>query len=352
MAHKWDPICPMPRGLVRPVRLDPNGRHGPTRGQARGRRFRGLGGGWYVDASAPDIPEQRVLEQAVKAPPEAVVTGWAALRLHRGGFFDGVMADGRTTMPVPLVVPRESKTRGTSEVTLSREPLAADEVTVVAGIRCTRPERAVFDEMRRTRELREAVVVADMAAAALITSAARVGRYWEAHRSWRRASLVEEALSLMSERSRSPQETRYRLIWVLDAGLPVPLVNQPIWDLSGTLLGFADLLDEEAGLVGEFDGADHRGAGRHTADLGRQETFERVELEVCRSTGLDLLRPDSVVSRVRFHRSRARWLPPEKRAWTLTPPPTWDPPQSLDAYLEEREFFEEVRRQDERLGLL
>lgn len=235
---------------------------------------------------------------------------------------------------------------------LSREPLEVDEVTTIEGVRCTRPERAVFDEMRRTRDVREAVVVADMAAAALITSASRLTRYWQAHRSWRRATLVEQALPLVSERSRSPQETRYRLVWVLDAGLPVPLVNQPVWDLDGTLLGIADLLDEEAGLVGEFDGADHRGAMRQTRDLGRQEKFERVLLEVCRTTGLDLLDRCGVVSRIHFRRSRARWLRPEDRAWTLTPPPTWEQAQSLDAYLEEREFFAEVRRNDERLGLV
>lgn len=352
MAHKWDPICPSPQGLVRPVRRDATGRLGPTRGQARGSRYRGLGGGWYVDAAAPALPEQRILEQAAKAPADAAVTGWAALRLYRGGFFDGLKPDGRTPMPVPLVVPRTSKMRGNDEVVLSREPLRDDEVSLVEGIRCTSPERAVFDEMRRTRDLREAVVVADMAAAALITSVSRVTGYWSAHRSWRRASLVERALGLVSERSRSPQETRYRLIWVLDAGLPVPLVNQPIWDLAGSLLGIADLLDEEAGLVGEFDGADHRRLGRHTADLGRQDGFERVELEVCRATGLDVLRPDLVVSRIHFRRSRARWLRPDERAWTITPPPTWETPQSLDAYLEEREFFEEVRRNDERLGLV
>ena len=35
-------------------------------------------------------------------------------------------------------------------------------------------------------------------------------------------------------------------------------MNCPVHDRSGRLLGIADLLDEEAGLVVEFDGADHR----------------------------------------------------------------------------------------------
>jgi hypothetical protein len=27
--HKWDPVCPPPTGLVRPVRIDPTGLTGP-----------------------------------------------------------------------------------------------------------------------------------------------------------------------------------------------------------------------------------------------------------------------------------------------------------------------------------
>lgn len=350
MAHKWDPICREPSGLVRPVRIDPDGVSGPTRGRAQGPRYRGLGSGWYVDASAPDLPEQRILEESVKLPPDAAVTGWAALRLRRGGFFDGLEPDGRTKMPVPFVVPPHCKSRGKPGVALSREPLEAHEVTRIEGIRCTSPERAVFDEMRRRGDVRESVVVGDMAAAALITSIARLTRYWRTHRSWRRATLVEQAIALMSEDSRSPQETRFRQVWVLDAGLPPPLVNQPIWNRSRQLLGIADLLDEASGLVGEFDGADHRKIRRHTDDLARQQRFEQVGLEVCRVTGLDLLRRALVVERIHFRRSQALWLPADRRAWTVNPPPTWDPPQSLDAYLEERDFFEEMRRMEHEAG--
>src|SRR3954447_802486 len=68
---------------------------------------------------------------------------------------------------------------------------------------------------------------------------------------------MRAALDLASEDSRSPNETRMRLVWVLDAGLPVPAVNQPVYDLDGRLLGVADLLDVAAGVVGEYDGEDH-----------------------------------------------------------------------------------------------
>ena len=353
MPHKWDPVCRPPKRLVRPVRTDRLGVTGPTPEQARGRRWRRTSHGHYVPSWVePDVPEQRVLEQSVRLPAGGAVTGWAALRLHRAGFFDGLAVDGSTELPVPLAVGPRGKLRGDHKVALSREPLGADEIVVLHGIPCTKVPRALFDEMRRPRDLRSAVVAMDMAAAALLTSIRRMRDYWLDHRSWRRASLVGEALGLASEDSKSPQETRYRLVWVLDAGLPPPLVNQRVWGRDGNLLGIADLLDEEAGLVGEFDGADHRTAAGHTRDLARQLRLERHGLEVCRVTGLDLLDQARVVDRLHFHRDRALRLPVEERAWTTTPPAGRDREQTLDEYLEVREWQEQLNREAARAGLM
>lgn len=289
-----------------------------------------------------ELPEQRILEQSVRLPRGGAVTGWASLRLHRGAFFDGLAPDGKTRLPVPLAVGSLSKMRGDGLVQVSREPLDPSEVVVVNGIPCTAVRRALFDEIRRTRELREAVVAMDMAAAALLVSIRRMREYLAARGSWRRSSLVQRALGLASERSRSPQETRTRMIWELDAGFPRPLVNQEVRDLRGRLLGIADLLDVEAGLVGEFDGADHRSAVRHTRDLDREGGFRRAGLEVFRVTGIDVLHPGRVVERMRFHRSAARWLPPENRLWTVELPRGTQREQTLDEYLDERDFLREV----------
>ncbi len=49
---------------------------------------------------------------------------------------------------------------------------------------------------------------------------------------------------LASEHSRSPNETRLRLIVELDAGITALHVNCPVHDRDGRLLGIADLLDE------------------------------------------------------------------------------------------------------------
>lgn len=75
--------------------------------------------------------------------------------------------------------------------------------------------------------------------------------------------LVRSALLLADERSWSPFESRVRVVWVVECGLPRPLVNQEVFDRrTGRLLGVADLLDIEAGLVVECDGGEHAKAGR------------------------------------------------------------------------------------------
>jgi hypothetical protein len=51
-------------------------------------------------------------------------------------------------------------------------------------------------------------------------------------------------------------------------------VNQPVYDLSGNLLGVADLLDPDAGLVTEFDGQQHRERAQRRADNVREERLE------------------------------------------------------------------------------
>lgn len=330
-------MCPPPRRLVRPVRRDPAGEQGPTRGESVGPRWRRTSQGFYVPSDVDGaLPEQRIMEQSVRLPEGGAVTGWGSLRLWGGGFFDGFSRDGISLLPVPLAVGADHSPRQDGQVCLSRERLDPDEVVVRHGVPCTREPRALFDEMRRMNDLREAVVAMDMAAAARIASVAQMRSYLQERTTWRRSRLVAKALTLASEQSRSPNETRMRLLWQLDAGLPPPLVNQPVWDPSGRLLGIADLLDPVAGVVGGFDGADHRWARRHSRDVAREDGFRRHGLEYFKVTGIDLADPALVVDRMRSTRARASWDPESRRRWTIDPPAGWPREQTLDEYLEHR----------------
>lgn len=331
---KWRPRCPPARNLVVPVRLDPTGVAGPTRHQARRGRWRQTTYGFHVPTPTDStIVEQRVLEQSMRAGADGAVTGWAALRLYGAAFFDGLAPDGRTQLPVPLAAPR--KLIDTPESVGSRVSLAGHRIWLVQGVRCVGVERAVVDEILRGDDLREAVVVIDMACAARITSLRRIRSYVDRHpRSGNKRVLA--AIALADEHSLSPQETRMRLVWVLDAGWSRPLCNRTVFGVDGAVLGRPDLLDPAVGVFGEYDGALHRDRARHRDDVARLERFRNRGLEPFVIVAGDT--PAQQVERMESARARALARPAGARAWTLEPP-SWAPAPpyaSLDDELDDR----------------
>lgn len=328
MGHRWDPIAPPVTGLVTPVRVDPTGRLGPTRGQARGTKWRVVGRGLAVPAHVgDDLVEQRILEAYASAGPRAVVTGWAALRLHGGGFFDGLARDGRTRLPVPVAANGERL--GSRDGRLAvRLTVPADEVVTIHGMRCAIPERALFDEMRRIGHVPEMAVAVGAACAAQLTSLRRMELYRSTRRWYRDVRVIARALEMSVEDCRSPQEDRFRMIWEYHAGWGRPLRNRSVLDLDGRLVAVPDLLDPARGVVGEYAGADHRDIDRHESDIAREAALRGVGLEYVEVVGRDLSHPDRVAQRMREAASRAGVLP---RRWQLGPPtsPTLD--EILDA---------------------
>lgn len=322
----WEPRCTWPDGLVTPARVDPSGRTGPTRGQAQRGRWRRVAPELYVPVDAPGRVEQRIVEQAGRLEGGGAVTGWAALRVQGAAYFDGCERVGSAPLPVPLLSPRQLV--DTPSSTASRARLHDDEVVVVHGIRCTRPERALSDEIERIGEIRGAVVAVDMACAARLTSLRRLRHY--ARRRLRgapRAHLLA-ALDLADEHSRSPQETRMRLVWMLDARLPRPLCNPIVYSLDGDVLGCPDLLDPGSGTAGEYDGAAHRSRARHRRDVERGDRFSGHGIET-----FTIVAGDSVatqVSRMRAAHERARQHLDRPRRWTSVPPPGAWIPASID----------------------
>jgi hypothetical protein len=326
----WQPTCDRPDGLVLPVRVDPTGRDGPTRGQAAGPLWRQTSRGLYVRADVDDgVVEQRVLEQSARLCHYGAVTAWASLRWRGAHFFDGTGYDG-ARLGVPLV---GDKLRSDPRVVLTQEQLAPSEFAIVDGVRCTTVQRALFDELRRHTSFREAVVSAEMTFAARLIST-RLMRDYVAQRSgWTGVPRVRKVLELAGEDSRSPQETRMKLVWMLDAGFPPPLCNRAVFDLHGNLLGIPDLFDPLAGLVGEYQGADHKDGSRHRRDVAREELFRDHGLEIFELVGGDLRHRRLAAARMANARARARFLPPESCRWTLEPPAWYDVPESLDDWL-------------------
>jgi hypothetical protein len=325
----WDPWCERPSGLVAPSRIDAEGVTGPTRGQAAGPHWERVAPRWYAPAERPTCVEQRILEQACRLVERdrGAVTGWASLRWQGAAFFDGLGPGGKDDLDVPLLV-GTGNVRPAPGSHVSKEQLAPTERLVVDGLPVTTIQRALFDEVRRRGELWQGVQAIDMAAAAGLISVDLFGAYVTHRPAWEGVPLVRKALDLASNDSRSPRETWLRLVWILVAELPPPLCNRSLYDLNGRLLGIPDLFDPTAGLVGEYHGGHHKSRHRHQKDVSREELFRNHGLEY-----FEVVEGDSravVAGRMISARSRAKFLDPERRAWTLEPPPWVTPAESLD----------------------
>jgi hypothetical protein len=203
----------------------------------------------------------------------------------------------------------------------------------VDGLPCTTVQRALFDEVRRIESVREAACAIAMAAAARLISRRLFAQYVAQRNAWTGVPHARKAVALARDECRSPQEFRMLMCWLLDAEFPEPLCNREVYDRDGRLIGIPDLFDPEAGLVGEYQGADHKDGQRHRDDVEREERFRDHGLEFFEVVGGDLTRRQLVAQRMRNARARAKFLPPESCAWTLVTPPWRTPPESLDEYL-------------------
>ena len=312
--HRWDPVAPHVR-VVHPVRVGA----GLTPDRARGPHFVRTGTGLYVPSGTDrSSAHQRVIEVAARLPPTGAITGWASCLLHGAAWCDGLASDGRTQLPVSVAVGTRGGVRRAPDVAVSFEAVREWEVWVRYGVRVTRPERAVFDEMRRHDE-REALVVLESALAGRITSLTRFTHYAHAHRSARRYAVVDWALPRARGGVRSPAEVRVRTVAEEDAGWPRLLVNNVVLSASGVRVGEVDLVDEAAPAAIEVDGADHRDGRQQAWDITKEESLRALGFEVTRVTGRQALDPQTLGPRLKAVRARALALPTAPRGWRLSP---------------------------------
>ena len=315
--------------LVAPVRADPLGVAGPTRRQSRGSAWRTTSRGFHVPASVDGTaPQQRILEAAAPMPPAAGITGWASLNWQGAAWFDGRDRSGLRELNVTIASCQDD-IRAQHGFVVCQERLNPAEVIEVDGLRVTHPARSVCFEMRYAGDLRQAVVVLDMSAYSDLVSIAEVTEYALAHPGWTGIPQARDALALADENSWSPWETEMRLVWVVDAGLPRPLCNRPVFDLGGRLLGTPDILDPEAGVAGEYEGSLHLQGRQRAHDVGREQVFRNHGLEYFVVLSEDMRDHAKVADRMAATRVRALRsdLP---RQWTLTPPPWWSQSHTVE----------------------
>jgi hypothetical protein len=275
-----------------------------------------------VPASAdPEVPEQRIVEAGAVLPSVGGVTGWASLRWHGGLWFDG-RADGTTRLPVTLVI-SYLDIRPQPGIEISHEQLRPSDLSVVDGLSVTIPERSTLFEMRYAATVEAAVVVADMAMQADLATTEELTAYAATLGTWTGIPQAREAVGLARENSWSPQETRLRLLWVLLAGLPEPLCNRPVFDLSGRHIGTPDLLDPVAGVAGEYEGVVHLERRQRGEDVRREQAFREVGLECFPVVAADWKDEAAIAARIRSAYARATSRPVIERAWTIEQPAWW-----------------------------
>lgn len=325
----WNAKAPVVTGLVTPVRIDPSGKYGPTANQSRGPRWRRTSDGWFVKSHvADDRVEQRILEVHQSVGDAAVITGWAALRLRGGGYFDGLAGDGKTRLPVPVAA-NGARLRARPGIVLVGNKVPLDEYTVMHGMRAAVAERALFDEMRRRRAFWDCVSAVDMACAAELTSIRRMQRYRWTRYWYRDVRMLDRVLPACVEDAWSPPEVSFRRIWTEVAAWEQPLCNRTILGPGGVMVGRPDLFDPQRGVAGEYAGGGHRDRDQHESDLSRALAFRRVGIEAVEITGAHIRDEQRVTQWLEEASARATLLP---RTWRLAPPGP-----SLDELLDQRD---------------
>lgn len=318
-------------GLVRPVRVDPKGKDGPTRKQARGSAWRRTSRGLYVPAEV-DAGNllQRIIEAAAVLPSYGAVTGWAALAWCGGRWFDGLEPDGSTSRPVWLVTSCQD-VRSQPGIAVSAERLDPREFLLVHGLRVTTPVRSVAFEARHAPSLASAVKSVDMAAYSDLVSLAECWDYAAKLNGWTGIPRFRGSLLAGDENAWSPQECQMRIVWEVLGGRPRPLTNRPVFDRSGRHVGTPDLIDPVAGVVGEYEGKLHLQGAQRSRDVRREGLFRGLGLEYVAMLAGDRAHPSDFLRRLHEAYARSQWVPAADRRWRLQAPSWWIDTSTVDA---------------------
>ena len=309
--------------------------------RAAGVGRRALAGAGYVRTArghhrrvAPDRPvttTQRIVDALPLVPEGALLAGWAAAYVHGVDALDGLDHLTLTPMPVPVLLPPGLRRRDTSTVTY-RQSTRRARGEPIDGVPVTTGWRTIVDLTRYAADLTEAVVAVDAFLAARLVTPDLLSRHLARTTARRGVRQTRAAIALARPGARSPWETRLRVFAVTELGWADLEPNRAVFDLDGRLLGVPDLLDAEAGLVLEYDGArwssgranGHRDREQHREDNVREERLERAGLIVVRADSSDLVRHRTALAgRLRAARTDGLARDRTRDRWTLTEPSTW-----------------------------
>jgi hypothetical protein len=216
----------------------------------------------------------------------AIVTGVAASAIHGAEWVD---AD--TTIEL---IYKHTHAYPPAGIVARSERVADDEICWVDGIPVTTITRTALDIGRYQRRDR-AIARLDALMRVAPFSSEEVLLLAKRYRGARGVKLLKEAMPLVDGGAASPRETWLRLIYI-DAGLPKPTTQIPIFDGDGTLLRTVDMGWEKYKVVSEYDGDQHRtDRSQYVKDLRVIPKIERLGYIVDRVIKED--RPAAIVRR-------------------------------------------------------
>lgn len=337
--HGLGPREGLQPGLVWPSRRgDPEG---PTPWETRSGAFRSAGGGNWVPRDTPSSVDQRIVEAAARLPAHGGVTGWAALRWAGGTWFRG-SGQGFEPLPITLALGSRHTLRPGHLLGVSQELVPPGELVRLRGLRLTSACWSAAYEMRKAPSDEAAIVAFEMAAYDDLISIDELAAL-VASELWIRQGVqrLRDVLPRLEENSWSPMEPVMRLTWELMAGAPRPQANQPVFDLTGRLIGTPDLLDPVAGVYGMYDGALHLAGKARQADVVKEAAYRRLGLEGVTMMAGDVADRGAFVARLREAYARAEQRPDHSRLWLPGQPDWWIPTATV---AQRRALSEDERR--------
>ena|SRR5579875_1313034 len=223
---------------------------------------------WRPDDQVSDLAGRSAALLRV-CPPGTVVAGVTAARLH-GLWLPGDPAPGEPVEVIvrPEALPQRSRAHNRrAELRARRQLLLPDEVTDLDGLPICTEARCWLDLADRLRPpdlvaLGDSALRGSASPDELRTLLARARRR-------RGVVLARRVLPLLDGRSRSRPESHLRFA-IVDGGLPVPDVNQPVHDEFGGWLAEPDLSYRDVRLAIEYNGALHAEVTRMRRDITRE----------------------------------------------------------------------------------
>lgn len=219
----------------------------------------------FVPARYEPTLRDRIEGAWLRSGRKGVIAGVAASALHHAKWVD-------VDVPIELIW---SSTRPPPGLIVRDETLAADEVTHVGQLPVTTSARTAYD-LGRHLPRGKAMARLDALARATPFSVEDVLLIAKHHKGARGSRRLRAALPLVDAGAASPKETWLRLL-LIDAGLPIPTTQIPVYDGRYWPFAFLDMGWEDHRVSAEYDGDHHqKDRPQYVKDHKRQRKLENM----------------------------------------------------------------------------